>query len=90
MPTFRPNPRCLLTELQDETAVVLHLDTKFYYTLNPTGVFIWKQLTNEALSCEALATRLCAAYDVDLHNAIRDVEDMVATMLDEDLIAQIP
>lgn len=34
----------VFTELED-AAVLLHLDTKRYYTLNSTGVDIWRALT---------------------------------------------
>ena len=39
-----PHPQVLFTEIDDGSGVLLHLDTKFYYTLNATGVVVWKAL----------------------------------------------
>jgi hypothetical protein len=32
------------TDLEDGSGVLLHLENKFYYSLNMTGSFIWKLL----------------------------------------------
>ena len=63
--TVRVNPRCLLTELGDGTGVVLDLDTKFYFTLNATGVIVWKELVSRpaGTTAEELATKLEELFD---------------------------
>ena len=73
------NPRCLLTELEDNTGVLLHLDTKFYFTLNDTGVFLWKLLSGEARSAEDLAEKLTEEFEVTRDDAL----DHVRALLDD-------
>jgi hypothetical protein len=41
---YLANRDVILTELGDGMGVLLHLGTKFYYTLNATGVAAWKAL----------------------------------------------
>jgi hypothetical protein len=80
-----PHPKCLLTELEDGTGVLLHLDTKFYYTLNGTGVFLWKALAEGGCSAAALVERLTRAYEVDAESATQDVSALVTMLLEENL-----
>jgi hypothetical protein len=41
---LHPHPSLVFTRLDDSEAVLLHLDTKRYYTLNETGTRIWELL----------------------------------------------
>jgi hypothetical protein len=72
------NPQVLFTEVDDGSGVLLHLDTKFYYTLNPTAVVVWKALAG-APDLAAVAARLAAEFRVEPADAQRDV----ATILDD-------
>lgn len=77
---LRSNPRCILTELEDRTGVLLNIDTKFYFTLNDTGVFLWKQLAQGPCSSEELAQRLSSEFDVSSQQALPDVQALVAEL----------
>jgi hypothetical protein len=86
----KPNPQVLFTEIDDGSGVLLHLDTKFYYTLNPTAVVVWKALAGPAggagtADVAGLADRLVAEFRVEPDVARRDVaailEDLVANGL---------
>jgi hypothetical protein len=84
-----PNPQALFTELDDGTGVVLHLDTKFYYTLNATAVFVWKALADaRAGSIAAIAEELTRAFRVERAAAERDVAEIVAEMLADGLLVE--
>lgn len=63
MTTFRPHPSVVSTEVED-ALVILHLDTKRYYTLNSTGATIWRRLTQGKAEAEIVAA-LAAEYDAD-------------------------
>lgn len=79
--TICPNPACLLTELGDGTGVLLDLDTKFYFTLNETGLFVWKTLlAAEGSSPQALAKALTEAFEVTPEQAERDVDALVGEL----------
>src|SRR5260221_5863125 len=82
------NDRCLLTELADGTGVVLHLDTKFYYTLNAAGVEVWKGIAAGARDAGQAADRLMQRFDVDSEAARRDVTSVLDYMLSEGLIVR--
>ena len=84
----RPNPQVLFTELDDGTGVLLHLDTKFYFTLNRTGVTVWKELSSrpEGATPALVAQRIAELFDVSAEDAERDVLAIVETMASEGLI----
>ena len=71
--TLELHPKCLLTELEDGTGVVLNLETKFYHTLNSTAVALWKALEQGVRSDTELATKLVSAFEVDEAQALADV-----------------
>lgn len=73
----RSNPRCLLTELGDGTGVILHLDTKFYFNINGTGVFVWKLLAKQEHSASEIAEHLSDEFDVSRDDAERDARALI-------------
>ncbi len=78
----RANASCLLTELGDGTGVLLDLATKFYFTLNDTGVFVWKALVaREAASVATLAEALSTEFAVDESTAAADTTVLVDELL---------
>jgi hypothetical protein len=79
-------PRCLFTEVGDGTGVALHLDSGAYFTLNATGVTLWKRLASAPASRDALAELLIAEYDVDEPTARGDVDALVSQLIEKDLI----
>ncbi len=81
--------RCLVTELQDGTAVLLHLDTKFYYTLNRTGFAVWKALP-QATDLDDVARALSREFEVLEPTARRDAETIVKQLQQERLIRESP
>jgi hypothetical protein len=81
------NPQVLFTELDDGTGVLLNLDTKFYYSMNRTAVFVWKAISGgSAETPEAIARRLTEAFRVDIEVAQRDVTSVVEEMLADGLL----
>jgi len=68
------HPKCLLTELEDGTGVVLNLETKFYHTLNSTAVTLWKSIERGTVSNEELAQALVREFQVEQAQALTDVE----------------
>jgi len=85
---FRPSPDVLLTELKDGSGVLLHLRTKFYYTLNRTGVAAWKLLAAGGTgTVEALAAAIVAGFRDAPPEAVRqDVTALVRELTDEGLL----
>jgi hypothetical protein len=80
-----PNSDVIVTELDGE-AVLLNLDTRMYFTLNETGLTIWKQLTaDETLG--NIAQRLHDDYDVTIDKARQSVFQLVSELSKEQLIS---
>lgn len=82
----KTNPDVLFTELSDGTGVLLHLQTKFYFTLNATGVIVWKSLASGETSAEAIASAIARAFRVDTDTAERDVARMLTELSEGELV----
>ena len=86
-----PNPQVLFTEIDDGSGVLLHLDTKFYYTLNPTAVVVWKALADAGTATiDAVATRLAAEFRVEPEEARRDLTGILDELLADGLALPRP
>jgi len=84
---YTQSDRVLLTELGDGTGVLLHMDTKFYYTLNNTGVALWKALDKgKALDIPAMAAVVAEQFAVEPEIAEGDIAPLLADMTAENLI----
>jgi hypothetical protein len=80
----RPHSEVVDTKLDDGEAVLLHLDSKTYYSLNPTGERIWQGL-KEGLSLREISQRLQEEFDVDEENANRSVLELVNELCEQKL-----
>ncbi len=83
----RTNPQVVLTEMRDGTAVLLNLDTKFYFTLNASGVFVWKLVAaGGEWTAVTLAERLTREFDVAQEIALADVAALLTELRAEKLV----
>jgi hypothetical protein len=83
------HPEVVDTELDDGEMVLLHLETKTYYSLNPTGERIWQGL-KEGLSVREISQRLQEEFDVDADRADRSVVDLVHELIEQKLVQPGP
>lgn len=81
----RPHAQVVDTRLDEGEVVLLHLDSKTYYSLNPTGARIWSGL-KEGLSLRQVSQRLQEEFDVDGENADRSVLDLVHDLIRQKLV----
>ena len=79
-----PHPQVVDTVLDDGEVVLLHLDSKTYYSLNPTGERIWGGL-KEGLSLKEITQRLQEEFDVNEEDADRSVRDLVKELCEQNL-----
>jgi hypothetical protein len=77
----------ILTEMKDGSGVLLDLRSRFYFTLNETGVVVWKALSSgEATTARALAERIACDFDAPSVEAVEaDVEALLAELAAEGL-----
>ena len=80
-----PDLDVLSTELQNGEAVLLHLGTKTYYSLNDTGLRIW-QLLSKGLTLNEISQELEAEFDVTLKQAQDCVFDLTNQLVAEELV----
>jgi hypothetical protein len=86
---YRTRARVLFTPLADGTGVVLDLETKFYFTLNRTGVFVWQRLEAEPDNAETLADALSHRFDVDAATAQEDVRRLLLDLVESSLVVEV-
>ena len=72
--------------LVDDGAVLLHMRTKRYYSLNETGAAIW-QLLEEEVPVSEIGARLVDQYDVDRRAADDAVASLLTALAAETLIS---
>jgi outer membrane protein assembly factor BamB len=74
---FTISPEAAFAAVEDG-AVVLHMGTKRYYSLNETGTFVWRRL-EDGVTRSAIVAQVVDAYDV----GITEAEMAVTRLLDE-------
>ncbi len=82
--TYKKTPSVVCTEL-DDGAVLLNLDTKYYYNLNETGLRIW-QIMEESRDLTKIADKLSNEYEVDIEKAKSNVLKLVEDLEKDGLI----
>jgi hypothetical protein len=80
----RPHTEVVDTVLDDGEIVLLHLESKTYYSLNPTGERIWRGL-KEGLNLREISRRLQVEFDVVADEADRSVLDLVNELCEQKL-----
>jgi len=85
MSACRPHPAVVYTPLDETEAILLHLDTKLYYTLNETGRRIW-ELAAAGQAPEAIAAALSAEFDVTVEHAEARARSLIEDLARERLL----
>jgi hypothetical protein len=80
-----PHPQVVDTELDEGEVVLLHLESKVYYSLNPTGRRIWQGL-KDGLSLGEISRTLQEEFDVDADRADKSVIDLVNDLSKQELV----
>ena len=80
-----PTEQVILTEFDDETGLLVNLQTKRYYNLNETGVFIWKAIS-AGKTIEEIVSNLIETYETDEDRALQSVEKFVDQLKSQKLL----
>ncbi len=75
---IQPHASIVFTRLDETEAVLLHLDTKRYYSLNETGAHLW-ELLEDGRSPADMAQALHHAYEITSAEAL----DVIRAFVDE-------
>lgn len=81
----QPNSDVIVTELDDNEAVLLHLDSKLYFSLNETGLRIWK-LLNQGSNLREISEQLYDEFDVSREKAEQCVITLANQLYTEQLV----
>ncbi len=84
---IKPDQDVVVTELDDKEAVLLHLGTKMYFTLNETGIRIW-QLLSEGHSISEASETIQNEYDILPDAAQKSVFKLAQELIAEKLVAR--
>ena len=69
----------------EDGAVLLHMGTKRYFSLNETGAEIWR-LIEEDVSLDDIPRRLSERFDVAPDEARRAVAELIAELIAAELL----
>jgi hypothetical protein len=84
-----PHPSVVFTRLDATEAVLLHLETKRYYSLNETGARVW-ELMQEGRTLAGMAEAFQAEYTVDSAPAMAAILAFVEELSQEGLLQTRP
>jgi hypothetical protein len=84
----RLHPEVVDTELDDGEMVLLHLESKTYYSLNLTGTRIWQGL-KQGLTLQEISHRLQEEFDVEAGRADSSVLALVNELSQQQLVQSL-
>ncbi|MBI2059063.1 MAG: PqqD family protein [Nitrospirae bacterium] len=82
--TIRRSPD-VAHRIVDGEAVIVDPSTQEVHILNETGSFVWS-LADGSMTAGAMAQRLSDAFEVDAETALKDVEELLATLTSKKLL----
>ncbi len=82
----RPNPNVVFRRLGDEI-VLFHLETDHFYELNGTAARFW-ELMAEGHDDVGVRRRMLDEFAVDPDQLARETDDIIRSLLREDLITR--
>lgn len=84
---FTTHPAVAYTRLDEREAVLLHLETQRYFSLNETGVAIW-ELLGEPHSLDEIVEVLAQAYESDRETLAASVSRFVGELRHDGLVCE--
>ena len=82
---MRTHPAVVFTPLDEGEGILLHLDTKRYYTLNESGRRIW-ELAAAGRDTAEIADALVAEYTLEVEAARAHIDALLGELVTEALI----
>jgi hypothetical protein len=84
----RPYPEVVDTELEGEGAVLLHLESQIYFSLNETGTMIWKAM-KQGLTLQEICHRLQKEFQVGEDQAEQSVLALTRELAQHKLVQAV-
>jgi Coenzyme PQQ synthesis protein D (PqqD) len=86
-PHYRVNDREISAKVVDGEAVIINLSTGVYYSLTGSGALVWA-LLERGHGRGAIVDELSRRYGIDAERAGADLDELLATLGAEALIAE--
>jgi len=86
MDNLRPHPQVVDTPLDDDETVLLHLESKAYFTLNATGGRIWRGL-KAGKSFDQIVAELEEIYEVTPEQARSSTQALLDELAQRGLLS---
>ncbi len=83
---FAAESRVVLTELKDGTGLLLHLGSKLYFTLNRSGMLVWKAIVRQEATRAELVRLLVDTFETTSAQVEVDLDALLDEMLSEQLV----
>ena len=80
----QPHSEVVDTKLDEGEVVLLHLESKTYYSLNQTGERVWQGL-KDGLCLSEISCKLQEEFDVNSDQAAKSVLDLVNELCEQNL-----
>jgi hypothetical protein len=80
----QPHSEVVDTILDEGEVVLLHLESKIYYSLNQTGERVWQGL-KQGVSLSEISGKLQEEFDIDAERADRSVVELVTELCEQKL-----
>jgi hypothetical protein len=80
-----PYEHIVFSELDEREGVLVDLNTKRYYTLNETAIFVWR-LLEKKLSADEIARELTDNYEVTQEQAQASVNKLLGELSQRNLL----
>ena len=84
-PLLRPRDHVIFSDLDGGEGVLVDLNSKRYYTLNETAIFVWRRLEKK-LPAEEIVRELADSYDVTPEHAAASVSHLLAELSQRNLL----
>jgi hypothetical protein len=81
----QPHSEVVDTKLDEGEVVLLHLESKLYYSLNVTGERVWQGL-KEGLTLTEISQRLQKEFDVNAERADSSVAELINELSQQKLV----
>jgi len=79
------NKEKITWRIVDGTAVLLNLESGFYYTLNEVGTKIWELLSKGHASDE-IAELIQDKFEISKSSVRKDIDSLISELKEEDLL----
>lgn len=85
--TVKVLPAAVFTQLDDGTGVLMNLDSKFYFQLNPTGARMWQHIEKlKKVKVRELFEAMSEVYDIAGSVLASDINEFLSNLKREKMI----